>query len=56
VENALRGDWIMVCERGRLRVAITLAPTNPPLVQYLSVVPVPANETPRGGSCARFSP
>jgi CubicO group peptidase (beta-lactamase class C family) len=37
VENALRGQWIMPCERGRLRVAITLAPTMPPKVQYLSV-------------------
>ena len=37
VENALRGDWTMACERGRLRVAITLAPTNPPSVQFMSV-------------------
>lgn len=37
VENALRGQWMMPCERGRLRVSITLAPTVPPKVQYLSV-------------------
>ena len=37
VENALRGQWILPCDRGRLRVAITLAPTVPPKVQYLSV-------------------
>lgn len=37
VENALRGQWMMRCERGALRVAITLAPTMPPKVQYLSV-------------------
>ena len=37
VENALRGQWTMTCERGSLRVAITLAPTTPPKVQYLSV-------------------
>jgi CubicO group peptidase (beta-lactamase class C family) len=37
VENALRGQWMMQCDRGRLRVAITLAPTVPPKVQYLSV-------------------
>lgn len=42
VENALRGDWTMACERGRLRVAITLAPTNPPTVQFLSVTRAPA--------------
>lgn len=37
VENALRGQWMMRCDRGRLRVAITLAPTIPAKVQYLSV-------------------
>jgi CubicO group peptidase (beta-lactamase class C family) len=39
VENALRGQWTMSCERGTLRVSITLAPTMPPTVQYLSVRP-----------------
>ena len=42
VENALRGQWIMTCERGALRVAITLAPTIPPKVQYLNVSLAPA--------------
>lgn len=37
VENWLRGQWTMKCERGDLRVAITLAPTIPPRVQYLDV-------------------
>jgi hypothetical protein len=37
VENALRGKWTMNCERGKLNVAITLAPTMPPSVQFLSV-------------------
>jgi hypothetical protein len=41
VENALRGQWTMSCERGTLQVAITLAPTVPPTVQYLSVRPSP---------------
>lgn len=36
-ENALRGKWRMPCERGWLDVAITLAPTMPPRVQYLRV-------------------
>lgn len=36
-ENALRGRWRMKCERGWLDVAITLAPTMPPRVQYLRV-------------------
>jgi CubicO group peptidase (beta-lactamase class C family) len=45
VENALRGQWMMPCERGRLRVAITLAPTVPPKVQYLSVRKADADES-----------
>ena len=53
VENALRGQWTMACERGKLRVAITLAPTLPPSVQYLEVSEVPASGEPeRRGICA----
>lgn len=37
VENWLRGQWTMKCERGDLRVSITLAPTIPPRVQHLDV-------------------
>jgi len=37
VENALRGQWTMTCERGRVRASITLAPTMPPKVQFLQV-------------------
>ena len=37
VENALRGRWTMSCEKGKLEVAITLAPTMPPKVQLLAV-------------------
>jgi len=37
VENWLRGQWTMKCDRGDLRVSITLAPTLPPRVQYLDV-------------------
>jgi CubicO group peptidase (beta-lactamase class C family) len=37
VENALRGRWTMNCEKGKLEVAITLAPTTPPKVQLLDV-------------------
>jgi CubicO group peptidase (beta-lactamase class C family) len=42
VENALRGRWTMNCERGKLEVSVTLAPTMPPTVQYLLVRPAPA--------------
>jgi CubicO group peptidase (beta-lactamase class C family) len=44
VENALRGSWTLTCERGRLQAAVTLAPTMPPSVQFLSVRRAP--ETP----------
>ena len=37
-ENALRGRWTLACERGTLNVAVTLAPTVPPKVQFLEVV------------------
>lgn len=42
VENWLRGQWTMKCERGNLRVSITLAPTMPPRVQHLEVRAAPA--------------
>ena len=50
VENALRGSWTMACDKGKLQVAITLAPTLPPAVQFLSVRPAPA-VAPRGETC-----
>jgi CubicO group peptidase (beta-lactamase class C family) len=53
VENALRGQWTMSCERGKLQVAVTLAPTMPPGVQYLSVRSAPAEPQPRG-PCTSF--
>jgi hypothetical protein len=53
VENALRGSWTMSCERGKLQVSITLAPTMPPKVQYLSVRPAPAQPA-ASGPCVSF--
>ncbi len=47
VENALRGNWLMDCERGQIQVSITLAPTSPPKVQFLGVSTAPP-EPPRG--------
>lgn len=52
VENALRGQWTMSCERGRLQVAITLAPTMPPTVQFLAVRPAPT-EPGRATTCSQ---
>ncbi len=51
VENALRGDWTMTCERGRVRVAITLAPTMPPRVQFFAVSAAPVDTASRAGTC-----
>jgi CubicO group peptidase (beta-lactamase class C family) len=53
VENALRGQWTMSCERGALQVAITLAPTMPPGVQYMAIRPSPA-QPPPAGPCVSF--
>ena len=50
VENALRGQWYMYCERGRLRMSITLAPTMPPAVQAWTVR---GGEFSRGGACTQ---
>lgn len=41
VENALRGEWRMKCDRGELAVSVTLAPTMPPRVQALNVRAIP---------------
>jgi hypothetical protein len=51
VENALRGQWTLSCERGTLRAAITLAPTMPPLVQFLSVREMQPQEPPLPQTC-----
>ena len=56
VENAMRGQWVMPCERGAVRVSITLAPTMPPKVQFLEVAPAVAIPTPnvqRGRICVQ---
>jgi hypothetical protein len=36
-ENALRGEWRYACDRGELSATVTLAPTMPPKVQFLSL-------------------
>jgi CubicO group peptidase (beta-lactamase class C family) len=53
VENALRGSWSMSCERGKVQVSVTLAPTMPPKVQYMSVRPAPAQPA-ASGPCVSF--
>src|SRR3954462_6259800 len=50
VESALRGQWTMKCDKGKLEVAVTLAPTMPATVQFLSVREAPAMP-PRTDTC-----
>ncbi len=52
VENALRGQWTVACERGKLLASITLAPTMPPKVQFMSVRVAPAEVT-APAACAK---
>lgn len=41
-ENALRGDWLLDCERGVVQVSVTLSPTVPPAIQHLELRRLPA--------------
>lgn len=43
-ENWLRGTFTLACQQGRVEISFTLAPTTPPLVQYLDVTGI-ANPT-----------
>jgi CubicO group peptidase (beta-lactamase class C family) len=51
VENALRGGWTMTCERGTIQMSVTLAPTMPPKVQFLRVIPGSPPDTRPGDTC-----
>ena len=42
IENRLRGDWLLRCERGDLVASVTLAPIEPPTVQHLELRRAPA--------------
>jgi len=44
VENALRGEWTLACERGAARLSVTLAPTMPPKAQVITVRAVGSTE------------
>jgi CubicO group peptidase (beta-lactamase class C family) len=41
-ENALRGAWTRACDTGEIVFTLTLAPTQPPKVQFLEAKPGPA--------------
>jgi hypothetical protein len=51
-ENWLRGKFALKCDRGMLDVSLTLAPTRPPKVQFLSITPRTAATTEREQSCS----
>ena len=51
LENALRGVWLLDCERGTLQASITLAPTLPPKVQFLELKRVPPEGEPAPQTC-----
>jgi hypothetical protein len=36
-ENALRGTYMLDCERGRVEVSFTMSPENPPLIQAFRI-------------------
>jgi len=40
-KNALRGDWLLECERGLIQVSVTLAPTPRPGIQHLELRGLP---------------
>jgi len=54
VENALRGQWTLSCERGNLQVRITLAPTMPPKVQAMVVRIAPPQPAGPPRTCTGF--
>jgi len=56
MENALRGRWLLQCERGQARAQVTLAPTLPPLVQYLEVRPAPPGSGAQRPACPDSPP
>lgn len=39
-ENLLRGEFRMSCDKGEVEISFTLAPTNPPTVQFLNFRPI----------------
>jgi CubicO group peptidase (beta-lactamase class C family) len=51
VENPLRGEWLLTCDRGQLRAEVTLAPTMPLLVQHMEVRAVAPGEDATRRTC-----
>ena len=51
-ENWLRGQFDLTCTKGTVRVVFTLAPTQPPGVQFLSFQKSVPASTPGATSCS----
>ena len=51
IENPLRGDWLLSCERGDLIASVTLAPIVPPRVQHLELRRAPAGGPKASSTC-----
>jgi hypothetical protein len=51
IENPLRGDWLLSCERGDLIASVTLAPIVPPRVQHLELRRAPAGGPKSSATC-----
>lgn len=56
LENALRGEWILDCERGAALASVTLAPTLPPRVQHLELRAVDASRLTPPTACPTTRP
>lgn len=52
VENALRGQWVIPCERGGVLASITLAPVLPVKVQYMEFRVSPPDGVARPAICS----
>lgn len=53
LENALRGDWILDCERGSVLASVTLAPAIPLRVQHLELRAVDASRLTPPSTCPK---
>lgn len=54
-ENALRGEWRLTCDRGQVRLGITLAPTTEPTIQdleFASILPLGTKLAPLAAALA----
>jgi CubicO group peptidase (beta-lactamase class C family) len=52
VENALRAQWVIPCERGGVLASITLAPVTPVKVQYMELSVAPPGGVARPKLCS----